>query len=182
MAKRENHYEAAFEAFLQTWRVPYIAVDEAKRSRWSDGTLKNLDFIVTPPGEPVAWLADVKGRRFPTGKQEQYWKNWTTGDELQSLARWEELLGKNFSGLLVFAFHVVGEYAPLPPEQLFLFRCEWYGFVGIRLHHYTSQAHRISPKWDTFALPAARFRELAEPVQQLLGIDAPAAAASGAAT
>ena len=34
MAKRDNHYEAAFEAYLRARQVPYVAVDETKRSRW----------------------------------------------------------------------------------------------------------------------------------------------------
>ena len=76
MAKRENQYEAAFEAYLRTNRIPYVAVDEAKRSRWAEGSIKSLDFIVSPPGD-AAWLVDVKGRRFPSGEQKQYWKNWS---------------------------------------------------------------------------------------------------------
>ena len=32
MAKRDNHYEAAFEAWLRWLRVPYVAVDEAHRA------------------------------------------------------------------------------------------------------------------------------------------------------
>ena len=32
MANRDNHYEAAFEEFLRSRGVPYVAVDEAKRS------------------------------------------------------------------------------------------------------------------------------------------------------
>jgi hypothetical protein len=170
MAKRDNHYEAAFEAYLRARQVPYVAVDESKRSLLSEGTLKSLDFIITPPRAPTVWLADIKGRRFPTGRQKQYWKNWSTNDELQSLARWEELLGPRFTSLLVFAFHVVGEFAPLPPDQLYEFRGQLYGFVGVRLHHYTAYAHVISPKWDTVAVPAAKFRELAEPLDALLRV------------
>ena len=48
MANRDNHYEAAFEAFLRARRVPYVAVDEAQRSLVADGSLKSLDFIVSP--------------------------------------------------------------------------------------------------------------------------------------
>jgi hypothetical protein len=175
MAKRDNHYEAAFEAFLRARQVPYVAVDEAKRSLLSEGTLKSLDFIVTPRGLATAWLTDVKGRRFPAGRQKQYWKNWTTGDELRSLAQWEELLGGQFTALLVFAYHIIDDFAPVPPEQLFHFRDRWYAFLGIRLHHYTANAHRISPKWDTQALAAAKFRELAEPIDHFLGVRQPEA-------
>ena len=77
MANRDNHYEAAFEEYLRGRGVPYVAVDEAKRSVLSDGTsIKSLDFIVSSPHQ-VTWLVDVKGRRFPSGDiQKQYWKNW----------------------------------------------------------------------------------------------------------
>ena len=55
MADRDNHYEAAFEAFLRTQQVPYVAVDEAKRCLVAEGSLKSLDFIVSPHQGP-AWL------------------------------------------------------------------------------------------------------------------------------
>ena len=75
MANRDNHYEAAFEGFLRSRRLPYIAVDEARRSLVADGSLKSLDFIVSPKDTPtpVNWQVDVKGRRFPAGeKNKQY--------------------------------------------------------------------------------------------------------------
>ena len=51
MANRDNHYEAAFEQFLRDRSVPYIAVDEAKRSLVATGpSIKNLDFVVSSPG------------------------------------------------------------------------------------------------------------------------------------
>ena len=56
MADRNVHYEAAFEAFLRSRRLPYIAVDEARRSLVADGSLKSLDFIVSPPGQPKSRL------------------------------------------------------------------------------------------------------------------------------
>ena len=88
MANRDNHYEAAFEEYLRSRGVPYVAVDEARRSLMADGeSIKSLDFIVAAQGG-AAWLVDVKGRRFPSGdEQKQYWKNWSTRDDLRSLAR-----------------------------------------------------------------------------------------------
>ena len=45
MANRDNHYEAAFEEYLRSRGVPYVAVDEAKRSVLSNGaSIKSLDF------------------------------------------------------------------------------------------------------------------------------------------
>lgn len=32
MARRSNHYEAAFEAFVRSLRVPCVAIDEAKHT------------------------------------------------------------------------------------------------------------------------------------------------------
>ncbi len=172
MVKRNNHYEAAFEAYLRDRRVPYVAVDEARRSLLAGGdSVKSLDFIVSPQETPTPtnWLVDVKGRRFPAGeKNKQYWKNWSTRDDILSLCRWEDLFGDQFGGLFVFAFNIVGDRSPLPPDELFEFRQALYGFVAIRLSDYLGHARIISPRWDTVAIPAAAFRRLARPVAQFL--------------
>ena len=165
MANRDNHYEAAFEEFLRARQVPYVAVDETRRSLLGEGSLKSLDFIVSAEGQPTRWLVDVKGRRFPSGEQKQYWKNWSTRDDLDSLFCWERLFGEQFAGLFVFAYNVIGDRAPLPAEHLFACRGALYGFVGIRLREYASHARPISPAWDTVAMPTERFRDLAEPIE-----------------
>ena len=165
MANRNNHYEAAFEEYLRSREMPYVAVDEQRRSLIAGGSLKSLDFIVSPPGR-MSWLVDVKGRRFPSGdEQRQYWKNWSTRDDLRSLARWEQLFGHGFCSLLVFAYHLVADRAPLPREQLFEFRGGLYGFVAIRLADYAPHARPISESWDTVAMPTAQFRASAQPVE-----------------
>lgn len=175
MANRDNHYEAAFEAWLRDHRVPYVAVDEARRSRFPGGSIKCLDFIVSLP-DGFSWLVDVKGRRFPSGGQKQYWKNWSTRDDLVSLARWERWFGERFGGLFVFAYNVVGNRSPLPAERLYEFRGELYAFVGIRLREYAMHARQISPRWDTLAVSAANFRQLAAPVEEFFVSDRPALA------
>jgi len=152
--------------------VPYVAVDEARRSLLSNGaSIKSLDFIVSAPLQ-IAWLVDVKGRRFPSGDgQKQYWKNWSTADDLRSLARWEQLFGANFHGLFVFAYDVLGDRAPLPAEELFGHRGKLYGFVAVPLSAYLGHARMISPRWDTLAMPTAKFRHFARPLSDLLGRD-----------
>ena len=171
MANRDNHYEAAFEEYLRCHGVPYVAVDEARRSVLSSGaSIKSLDFIVSSPGRN-AWLVDVKGRRFPSGDgQKQYWKNWSTADDLRSLAQWEGLFGEHFRGLFVFAYHVLGDRAPLPAEELFDFRGNVYGFVTVPLASYLGHARMISPRWDTLAMPTAEFRHYARPLNETLGL------------
>jgi hypothetical protein len=111
----------------------------------------------------------VKGRRFPSGEiQNQYWKNWSTRDDLRSLAQWEELFGPSFRGLFVFAYDVLGNRAPLPAEELFDYRGSLYGFVAVPLFDYAAHARPISPRWDTWAMPAGDFRRLARPLVELL--------------
>src|SRR5207248_4399658 len=64
---RSNHYEAAFEAWLQEQRLCYVAVDETRRCVLGDGPVKNLDFVVYGPAG-ARLVVDVKGRRFPGGR------------------------------------------------------------------------------------------------------------------
>jgi len=184
MAKRDNHYEAAFETWLRWLRIPYVAVDESHRSAVPsqsrvDRTLKSLDFIVSPPvrgdsspSQPGAWLVDIKGRQFPTAGR-QYWRNWSTTDELESLASWETLFNNRSTGLLVFAYNVVGDYGPLPAEELYVYRERLYGFVGIRLDHYTSFARPLSRRWGTVSMPTAQFRGLARSAREFFGVSLP---------
>jgi len=190
MAQRDNHYEAALEAFLRERGTPYLAIDEARRSVLAardvpeidaragggpldelpggDTTLKNLDFVVSS-AQGTQWLVDVKGRFFPTGgRTKQYWKNWSTRDDLVSLARWEQLFGPSSQGLFVFAYLIVGERAPLPAEKLFTFRQRSYGFLAMRLQDYASLARPLSARWDTWTVPAPLFRRYARALAELL--------------
>lgn len=94
MAQRRFHYEQAFEHYLRANRIPYVAVDEAKKAllparrstarlekQCSDGTaeaqsstaaidcgrsIKSFDFVVYAPGRNL--LVDVKGRMFGSAK------------------------------------------------------------------------------------------------------------------
>jgi len=174
MAQRHNHYESAFEAFLRTHRAAYVAVNEQRRCLVPRGifknqeSLKNLDFIVSP-SDSISLLVDIKGRRFPSGnRHKQYWKNWTRWDDLESLARWQDRLGPGSSSLLVFAYHVVGDRAPVPKEQLVSFRDQQYAFLAVQVVDYVRFAKPLSAKWQTVSMPTKLFREAAFPFQNLL--------------
>lgn len=172
MAKRDNHYESAFAAFLRCRGIPYVAVDETRRSLAGQRSLKNLDFIVSPRQQTQSWLVDIKGRRFPTGRT-QYWRNWCTAEELSSLSGWEALFGDRFTALLVFAYEVVGDLAPLPADQLFEHGRAIYGFVGVRLDHYVSWSRPLSQRWNTVTVSIPKFRALARPIEALFSEDGP---------
>lgn len=172
MAKRDNHYEAAFEAYLQQRRIAYVAVDEQRRSKLGDGSLKNVDFLVSP-ADGATLLVDVKGRRFPSGQRnKQYWRNWTTWDDLRSLARWQDRLGEGSLALFGFVFHVVGERSPLPANELFVFRDRQYAILAVRVADYIRFARPLSAKWQTASIPTAIFRQAAIPFDELLPRDA----------
>jgi len=82
MAQRRHHYERAFETFLRQRRIPYVAVDEARKallppdasfrvagstttdagsSVATDNALKSFDFVLY--GDRCNFLIDVKGRK-----------------------------------------------------------------------------------------------------------------------
>jgi len=166
-----NHYEAAFEAYLRHHRIPFIGVNERKRNVLDDGeTLKNLDFIVSVPGK-LAWFVDVKGRKFPGGaKHPSYWKHWTTRDDLVAMQHWQALFGHHYCGLFVFAYWVCGPRSPLPPERLYKFRGELYGFVAVPWFEYLSEVRLLSPRWNTYGMSTTKFRTLAQPFDELVGI------------
>jgi hypothetical protein len=182
MAKRDNHYESAFEAFLRKHRVAYVAVDEKRRSLIGQGStqvsIKNLDFIVSP-SDSVSLPLDVKGRRFPSGQRnKQYWRNWSTWDDLESLARWQEKFSPGSCALLVFAFHVVGERSPVPVERLFEFRQQWYAFLAVRVADYIQFARPLSTRWRTVAMPVRLFRQAAFSFDEILSNPDPFAGVS----
>ena len=168
MAKRHNHYESAFEAYLLDRRVAYVAVDEQRRSRIVGGSLKNVDFLVSP-ADGATLLVDVKGRRFPSGvSHPQYWRNWSTWDDLRSLARWQDQLGAGAIALFGFVFHVAGERSPLPAAELFPHRGRQYAMLAVRAVDYIRFARPLSAKWQTVSMPTAAFRQAAVPFDDLL--------------
>ncbi len=169
MAKRNNHYELAFEAYLREHRVAYVAVDEQRRSLIAQGSLKNLDYIVSP-SDCVSLLIDIKGRQFPSGqKQKQYWRNWSTWDDLVSMARWQEKMGGASLALLVFAYEIVGSRSPLEVEKLFHFRQRCYAFLAVRVADYIHFSRQLSAKWQTVSMSAPLFRQAAFAFDTILG-------------
>ncbi len=183
--KRHNHYESAFENYLRSEMIPYVAVNEQRRSIAKKGSLKNLDFIVSPDEKFEAddpyglfefsetkprqtdkrWLIDIKGRRFPSGSQ--YWRNWTTRDEIESLRKWKNHFGDGFDAALVFAYQLTANHSPVPPDQIHFFRNEAYGMIAISLEAYARNAKILSPKWGTISVPTPLFRSLARPLTSL---------------
>jgi hypothetical protein len=166
MARLSLHYEAAFADYLRSRGVPYVAVDEHRKSIFAGERVKSFDFLVYHPGGEK-WLVDVKGRKFPydTDGQKRYWENWITRDDLTGLTHWEEAFGAGFRSVFVFAYQLQGSVARPPTDYLHVFREAHYAFMCIPLTEYRRACRPRSAAWDTLSMPAARFRALARPIQ-----------------
>ena len=163
---RSNHYEAAFEAYLQWHRLCYVAVDETRRAQLGDIRVKNLDFIVYGEGGSRL-LVDVKGRRFPTGstgRERRVWECWSTQDDVDGLEKWTELFGSGYQALLVFAYQLMSD-APLPEDidDLWTWRGRRYLLRAVSVDDYRAHLRVRSPRWRTVSLPRKSFENLAHP-------------------
>ena len=173
MADRKIHYEAAFEQFLRLRRLPYVAVDEAKRALFADSKLKSFDFVVySPSGNNL--LVDVKGRslrnRSAAGTRRGF-ETWATETDVHDLAQWEQVFGQGFRAILAFVYWIdppaLLETAESNPEVI-EYRDQWYCLLGVDLKEYRAHMRQRSPKWHTVSLPAEAFRQLARPIPSWL--------------
>jgi hypothetical protein len=186
MAKRTNHYDAAFEGYLRRAGVPFVVVDEARRARLNQVSLKSMDFIVTAPGNQNL-LVDVKGRQFPSGcgpdrarpdrarpertRRGHKWENWATKDDIDSLLRWQGVFGAGFRSMLVFAYDLLNPQAAddLGAGSVFFYRGRVYSFFGIWADEYQTAMHARSASWETVSVRSREYRDLRIPVAELLG-------------
>lgn len=180
MAQRRHHYERAFEAFLRERRIPYIAVDEAKKTLLPekakldvDGgshsgrrSLKSFDFVLYSDAGNL--LVDVKGRRISPRVNRAMapgsLESWVTQEDVDSLRIWEQLFGEGFSGAFVFLYLCEAQ----PPDALFqeVFECRerWYAVRSISLDDYASHLRVRSSRWRTVHLATADFERLSRPL------------------
>src|SRR5438046_7232566 len=105
MADRTVHYEAAFEAFLRTKGIPYVAVDEAKKALFANAKLKSFDFVVySKNGSNL--LVDVKGRSCRNRSARSGFETWTTQRDVEDLLQWEQVFGDGFRAVLTFVYWI----------------------------------------------------------------------------
>jgi hypothetical protein len=167
---RSNHYEVAFEAYLQRHGLGYVAVDETRRALLGDGPVKSLDFIVL--GGEARLVVDVKGRRFPAGPDDRprrVWECWSERADIDGLERWAELAGPGYRGLLVFSYDLLpGVELPPTTPDLWPFRGRRYLFRAVSVADYRRHMRVRSPRWRTVTLPKAVYRALVRPLSHFL--------------
>jgi len=175
MAQRRFHYEQAFEHYLRANRIPYVAVDEAKKSLLSDQPdhrsaipikLKSFDFVVYADSRNL--LIDVKGRMFGTAGSKTSLSNrrlesWVTLDDVKSLQRWQELFGREFEATFVFAYCLRQQPPDALFEECFSHNGRWYALREVPLASYCEEMVTRSERWKTVHLPRDAFDRLSRP-------------------
>ena len=163
---RSNHYEAAFEAYLQEQgpqlhrhgRNAPLLCTVAK-------PLKNLDFIVHATAASQL-LIDVKGRRFPAGtpaKPRAVWECWSTRDDLDALDHWRRLFGRLSGTAAVRLRHHPDVRLPDDVEDLWHFRGHRYLLRAVAADDYQMHRRVRSARWGTVTLPTPVYKRLAQP-------------------
>jgi radical SAM superfamily enzyme YgiQ (UPF0313 family) len=162
MAQRRHHYEQAFEGYLRAHRIPYVAVDEAKKALLprgsAAGSLKSFDFVIY--GEGANLLVEVKGRKAGRRRLE----SWVTLEDLASLRRWEELFGPEFQAAFVFVYWHEDQPADALFQEVFDSRGRWYALRCVRVGDYAAGMKVRSPRWRTVELPRGWFERVSAPL------------------
>lgn len=169
MAQRRFHYEQAFEHYLRANRVPYVAVDEARKALLPLGTtsggagatpaIKSFDFVVYAPDRNL--LLDVKGRQYAGGGRRM--ENWVTCDDVDGLSRWAELFGPSFEATFVFAYWCREQPPDALFEEVFCHGERWYALRESTLADYRRVMRPRSSRWGTMDVPTSEFGRISRP-------------------
>lgn len=181
MAQRRFHYEQAFEHYLRANRVPYVAVDEARKALTSPhmhptspagNALKSFDFVVYSPEGNM--LLDVKGRkcalrrgRSAAGRADAigHLETWVTDDDIESLAAWEHLFGETFRAIFLFLYWCDAQPPDSLFQEIFAFHDRWYALRCVDLCDYRRHMVVRSSRWQTWSVPTEAFRHISRPFE-----------------
>lgn len=193
MAQRRFHYEQAFEHYLRANRVPYIAVDEAKKalvpsmarskieSKGSEavqaGSIKSFDFVVYAPHRERNLLVDIKGRMYGSRAAagcltNRRMESWVTLEDVSGLQRWQAMFGSGFEATFVFAYCLRQQPPDALFEELFTFGGKWYALREVPLDAYVKHMVPRSAKWGTVHLPKDAFHRISRSFSLRAGDDA----------
>jgi hypothetical protein len=172
VAQRRHHYEHAFEEYLRARRIPYVAVDEARKSLLPDPALlrgergpalKSFDFVIYGQGSNL--LVEVKGRQIAPrkGGAPGRLESWVTLDDVTSLERWEGLFGPEFQAAFVFVYWCESQPPDALFQEVFEQRGRWYALRAVRVRDYKPAMKVRSPKWGTVHVPGEVFEKISSP-------------------
>lgn len=164
-----NHYERAFGNWLIDNHIQYIAVDEKKRAALGRSKFKSFDYLLYPPSSQII-VAEVKGRKFKGTSFAKLtgFECWVTADDIEGLARWQEVFGTGHTTYFVFAYRIENIDVDFDGREIYDFDSGRYIFFAVKLDDYRKFMKLRSPKWRTVTLPADKFRQCAVQMQNLL--------------
>ncbi|MHC4132771.1 MAG: HYExAFE family protein [Planctomycetota bacterium] len=164
-----NHYEWAFENWLKDNRIRYLTIDENKRASFGHSKIKSFDFLIYPPNQKIV-IAEVKGRTFDGASFVNLmgFECWVTMDDIEGMAYWKKYFGENYISAFVFAYRIKKIDVDFDGRDTFDYDGKKYIFFALKLDDYQAHMKLRSPKWKTVTLPAAKFREFAIQMQELL--------------
>ena len=188
MTVHRTLYERVFEAYLRRLKLPYVAVEQARRAMLPTGAklsctepssnstvrLKSFDFVVY--GQRRNLLSEIKGRRLPARKPRKgqpaigssppaaRLESWTTLDDVESLAAWQTLFGPDFEAHLVFIYRLDRDADPSGFSEWFEHESTRYVVLGVPLDDYRAEMKTRSPRWRTVDLPTRAMERLARPL------------------
>ncbi len=169
--QRRHHCESAFEEHLRRLRLPYVAVDEARKAllppESGSDSVKSFDFLVSAPGRNL--LVDVKGRKLRVNSRGGFGRleNWVTREDLHSLEHWESLFGTGFEAAFVFAYWTDQQPPDGAFEHLLAYREKWYALRMVPMRAYSRCARVRSERWKTVDLAPGDFERLGSPLSMV---------------
>lgn len=174
MARRSNHYEAAFEAFMRHALVPCVAVDECRRPLTEEGSLKNPDFLIYPKSARNL-VVEVKGKWGKDLRGRRPWENWVTTDDLDALVRWQQMFGPGFVAAIVFVYaEAVPQFAlPAEADSGYLFRGQVYRFWAVALDDYIAHLRSRGMAWKAVGMARDAFRARVRPLAEWIPMTEP---------
>lgn len=164
MAQRRFHYEQAYEAYLRANRVPYVAVDEARKTLLpadanAPPALKSFDFVIWSPAGNQ--LVDVKGRRAPrTWRPGRRLETWVTREDVDALEHWQRLFGPDYEAVFVFVRGFDLQPADGWFETVTAMGDRWYTFETVGLADYRQAMVTRSPRWNTVELRGESYQRI----------------------
>ena len=184
------HYERAFEAYLRQRRLPYVALNQARRAVFDGVRLKSFDFLIYPPAQ-MRILTDVKGRRLELSAYQRgrLGESWVTTEDVDGLKCWQKVFGLSYRSIFVFAYWLYGEPlrcesstvislgplravidTPAQPDlpDVFSFQGRLYTFKAVELNAYRVGMKPRSASWRTVYVPSRIFRNVVEPFDNFI--------------
>ena len=144
-------------------------MDENKRAGFGRSNIKSFDFLLYPRNQQII-IAELKGRSFKGTSFAKLagFECWVTADDVDGLARWQEVFGPDHTAVFVFAYKIENIDVDFDGRDVYEFRGDRYVFFAVKLDDYRKFMKRRSPKWQTVTLPAEKFRQCAVQMQNLL--------------